>query len=216
MAILFLEHLHGSTLNQSRTLALAALVVTALASPTTLAASESLCLEAVKQQRFERLTTVCLDLPHRNRLEKMRLLMSGNFKHYLGTIDRPTEAFELLKEQASTHDADAQYMYAQLFETVHTASAENWTRHPGNREGVSLAEYNDLVKRESGDWLNRAAENGHALALIEVAETMLLNSYTSEDVNLREALSIAKRANESNPTLAANLIARLKKRISEY
>ncbi len=179
-------------------------------------ASEALCLEAVKEQHYERLTTVCVELPHRNRLEKMRLLMSGNFKHHLGTVDQPTEAFALLKSSAEDHNANAQYMYSQLYGTVHNASAEHWESHPSNDGTVSLRDYNAQVKLESTQWLNRAAENGHTLALLKVAEDMLLSSYTSDDINLRDALNIAKRANESHPTLAASLISRLKKRISEY
>lgn len=201
-------------MNPLRSLALAVLIGT-VAMPAA-SATEALCLEAVEQQHFERLTTVCLDLPHRNRLEKMRLLMSGNFTHYLGTVQEPSQAFSRLKEQARRNDADAQYMYGQLYDTVHTASIENWNKHPGNRGNVTLADYNRTVKTESTHWLNRAAENGHTLALIEVAETMLLDSYTKEDVDLREALSIAKRASEGNSTLAETLIERLKKRLREY
>ncbi len=197
------------------TIILALVSSTLLALPSA-AASEALCLEAVKEQRFERLTTVCVDLPHRNRLEKMRLLMSGNFTHYLGTVDQPSEAFALLKTSAESHDANAQYMYGQLYRTVHTASAEYWEKHPGNNGTVSLGDYNTQVKTASTLWLNRAAENGHALALLKVAEDMLLSSYTSDDVNLRDALNIAKRANASNPTLAASLISRIQRRISEY
>lgn len=179
-------------------------------------ANEALCLEAVKEQRFERLTTVCVDLPHRNRLEKMRLLMSGNFTHYLGTVENPSEAFVLLREIAETDDSDAQYMYSQLYETVHPASEEGWARHPGNNGRISREDYNSRVNAEATRWLQRAAENGHTLALLETAEAMLLKSYTSEEIDLREALAIAERANESNPALASSLITRLKKRISEY
>lgn len=186
-----------------------------LSSPAVFA-SEALCLEAVREQRFERLTTVCIELPHRNRLEKMRLLMSGNFTHYLGTVAQPSEAFELLRKTAETEDSDAQYMYSQLYGTVHPASAEVWDRHPANDGRISRADYNAQVRAEAGRWLQKAAENGHTLALIETAEAMLLSSYTSENIDLQEALAIAERANEANPALAGNLITRLKKRISEY
>ncbi len=179
-------------------------------------ANEVLCLEAVEEQRFERLTTVCIDLPHRNRLEKMRMLMSGDFTHYLGTFAQPSEASRLLKKEAETGDSNAQYMYSQLFGTVHKAAAEAWANHPGNDGRTSMANYNAQVRAEAASWLQRAAENGHTLAQLETAEAMLLSSYTSEDINLREALSIAERANEDNPVLATRLITRIKKRISEY
>ncbi|MFK8030167.1 MAG: hypothetical protein AB8G18_07995 [Gammaproteobacteria bacterium] len=179
-------------------------------------ASEAQCLKAVKERHFERLTQVCVDLPHRNRLEKMRMIMTGDFTHYLGTAAQPSEAFALLKESAYRHDKDAQYMYSQLYGTAHTASVERWDGHPGNNQKISMEEYNANVKEEAAYWMELAAENGHTLALLEVAEVMLLNSYTNDKVNLRKALSIARRANEANPTLAASLIERLNKRIREF
>ncbi len=179
-------------------------------------ASEKLCLEAVQEQRYERLTTVCIDLPHRNRLEKMRRMMSGDFTHYLGTYSWPSEPSRILKQNAESGDPSAQYMYSQLFGTVHKAAAEAWPQHPGNDGEISMDEYNANVRAEADRWLHRAAENGHTLALLETAEAMLLSSYTSKEIDLRDALSIAERANEDNPALAASLINRLKKRISEY
>jgi len=180
------------------------------------ASSEALCLEAVEEKLYARLTTVCVDLPHRNRLEKLRLLASGNFTHYLGTVSKPSKAFSLLKENADKNDANAQYMYSQLYRTVHSATAESWSTHPENQDSISLKSFNSQVQAESEKWLSRAADNGHTLALLEVAEDMLLSSYTSEDVNLRQALRIARSAETKNPTLANSLISRLKKRIKEY
>ncbi|MEM7083098.1 MAG: hypothetical protein AAF465_10220 [Pseudomonadota bacterium] len=144
--------------------------------------------------------------------------MSGNFDHYLGTIERPSDAFVLLKQLAEQHDKDAQYMYSQLYATVHTISLDAWQKALGAHasERQTLTEYNAKVKAESQYWLKQAADNGHTLALLEVAESMLLKSYTVRNVDLHEAMLIAERANEANPKLAANLIERLQKRIREY
>ncbi len=38
------------------------------------AADQRQCEDAVNQRHYSRLSSVCIDLPHRNRMEKMRLL----------------------------------------------------------------------------------------------------------------------------------------------
>lgn len=175
-------------------------------------ADRTQCMKAVAEKHYERLPTVCLDLPHRNHLKKLELMMTGDFNHYLGTMDKPSRAFSLLRMHAEKNDPDAQYMYGHLFGTVHRASESNWSTISKGNDNRSIDDYNAQVRAEAASWVARAAEAGHGIAMLEVAESELLRSFTSDDVDLDKALSIAMKAGSNNPKLADELIKRIKER----
>lgn len=181
----------------------------------TAAADNAQCLEAAKNKRFERLSTVCIDLPHRDRLKKMDLLMTGDYVHYLGTVEQPSLAFQLLKNHAGGGDIQAQYMYGLLYSTVHIATNFSWPKHPGNDGTLTIDEYNEKIRVESGAWAKKAADGGHSLAMLDVAEEMLRKSYTDDTTDLMEAIEIATEAKQTNKLLAEDLIARIRERIKK-
>lgn len=179
------------------------------------AADEAQCIAAVRDQHYERLSTVCIDLPHRNRMKKMELMMSGEYTHYLGTVERPSTAFSMLRESAISGDHQAQYMYGLLYSTVHFATDISWPTHAANDGKMSLERYNERIHAEAARWARMAAEGGHTLAMLDVAEDILRRSYLDNQINLVEALQIARRAKKENPALADDLIARINERIKK-
>ncbi|NNF16702.1 MAG: hypothetical protein HKN70_08135 [Gammaproteobacteria bacterium] len=193
--------------------AAAVLLLTAFVADGPLArADESQCIAAVTDKHYERLSAVCIELPHRDRLKKMQLLMSGQYTHYLGTIEQPSDAFTALKQLATDGDHQAQYMYGLLYSTVHFATDYSWPSHPANDGKVSLEQFNDRIRAEADFWARKAVSGGHTLAMLDVAENILRQSFADESADLAEALQLARQARAENPRLARDLISRIHKR----
>lgn len=191
--------------------ALAALIGCMVAS-----ATEIDCYRAVQEGVYSKVVSACIQLPHNDRMATLEALSTGNYKHYLGTLDDPSPAFSLLHAYADSGDVNAQYMYGLLMSMVHVKSVERWeAEHDGEADLATLKQHNRRVREEAAQWIEKAAERGHTLAMLEAAEDMVRRSYADPSTDLRAALDYAQKAKEKNSRLADHMIERVEKRMKE-
>ncbi len=176
-------------------------------------AGEKDCHDSVIARDYSRTIVACLELPRADRLAMLDALSRGDYVHHLGTLDRPSQAFSLLRAHASTGDVDAQYVYGTLYGMVHVASPENWVQ--AERGTRTRESYNSAVRAESAVWIKKAADQGHTLAMLDLADYYVQLSYDDPTIDLQVALDYANRAGSDNEAIAALVVEKVRRRIDE-
>ena len=176
-------------------------------------ADQDACFKSVTARDYSRTISACLELPRGDRSAMLSALARGNYTHYLGTLDRPTQAFAQLRAQAATGIVDAQYVYGTLYSMVHVVSPENWRQ---NERGTRTREsYNSAVRAEAAIWIKKAADQGHTLAMLDLADYYVQQSYEDPKIDLSLALEYASRARDDNESLAELTLDKIRRRMSE-
>ncbi len=177
------------------------------------AAGEQDCHDSVIARDYSRTIVACLELPRADRIAMLDALSRGDYVHHLGTLDRPSQAFSLLRAHASTGDVDAQYVYGTLYGMVHVESPDNWIQ--AERGTQDRDTYNAMVRAESAVWIKKAADQGHTLAMLDIADYFVQLSYSDPSIDLQVALDYANRAGADNEAVAALVVEKVRRRIDE-
>ena len=96
---------------------------------------------------------------------------------------------------------------------VHVQSPESWRQE--DHGSHSREAYNSSVRAEAALWIKKAADQGHTLAMLDLADYYVQLSYDDPSVDLQIALDYANRAGADNEAMAALVVDKVKRRIGE-